>query len=85
MNSKSDSTSFPSNATTGGFHVDENCIDCDLCRAHAPSIFARDPESGLSYVHQQPVTPEDFQLAQEASELCPTDSIKTPAFPEGKG
>ncbi|QYM78891.1 ferredoxin [Horticoccus luteus] len=59
----------------GRFYVDAQCIDCDLCRETAPSIFARHDESGYSFVHRQPVTPEEIALAQEAIEGCPVEAI----------
>lgn len=60
----------------GTFYVDDTCIDCDLCRSAAPSIFNRDDAgSGTSYVHRQPTSPEEIQLAVEAAEFCPSESI----------
>ena len=58
----------------GSFYVDNTCIDCDQCRSVAPQFFARHDEGGYSYVHRQPVTPEEIILANEAME-CPTESI----------
>jgi len=59
----------------GPYYVDDTCIDCDMCRSTAPQFFARDDETGFSYVHRQPVTPEEFALAEEARRECPTESI----------
>ena len=59
----------------GKFYNDITCIDCDLCREIAPSIFTRDDEAGLSYVHKQPEGDEEVSLAIEAMEGCPTESI----------
>lgn len=59
----------------GRFYVDATCIDCDLCRETAPSIFQRDDDSGQSFVHRQPETPEEIALAQEALNGCPSSSI----------
>ena len=58
----------------GPFYVDDTCIDCDQCRSTAPQFFTRHDENGYSYVHRQPVTPEEIALAKEAME-CPTESI----------
>jgi ferredoxin len=33
---------FPQNVP-GRFYVDDQCIDCDLCRERAPANFAREP------------------------------------------
>ena len=48
----------------GAFYVDDSCTDCDLCRSLAPQFFARDPELGLSFVHQQPRTEACDQPAE---------------------
>jgi ferredoxin len=65
---------FPQN-TPGRFYVDESCIDCDQCRSTAPAFFRRDEEIGFSVVYRQPGRPEEIQLAREALEGCPTESI----------
>ena len=59
----------------GNFFVDSQCIDCDLCRETAPTIFARHDESGYSFVQRQPVTPEEIAAAEEARQGCPVDAI----------
>ena len=59
----------------GRYYVDANCIDCDLCRATAPGVFARDDEIGFSIVQRQPLTPEEIALAEEAREGCPGEAI----------
>jgi ferredoxin len=58
----------------GPFYVDVSCIDCDMCREVAPQFFRRNEETGYSYVYRQPVTPEEFVLAREASD-CPVGAI----------
>ncbi|MGA2693233.1 MAG: ferredoxin, partial [Opitutaceae bacterium] len=30
----------------GKFYVDQQCIDCDLCRETAPNFFTRNDEGG---------------------------------------
>ncbi len=59
----------------GRFYVDDSCIDCDLCRGNAPDFFRRNDDIGYSVVFRQPVTPEEFQLCQDALTGCPTESI----------
>ena len=59
----------------GNFFVDSQCIDCDLCRETAPTVFARHEECGYSYVYKQPETPEEVTMAQEALQGCPVDAI----------
>jgi len=59
----------------GTYYVDSTCIDCDLCRSTAPSVFKRDEEIGMSVAFHQPITAEEIALAEEARTGCPTDSI----------
>ena len=59
----------------GAFYVDSSCIDCDLCRETAPTVFRRNDDLGQSFVFHQPETPEELLLANEAMQSCPTDSI----------
>jgi len=41
----------------------------------APDLFARNEDTGLSFVRRQPVTEDDLLLAEEALEACATASI----------
>jgi len=59
----------------GKYYVDEQCIDCDLCRETAPANFTRSEEGGYSYVFKQPTTPEEEALCMEALEGCPVEAI----------
>jgi len=59
----------------GRFYVDQQCIDCDLCRETAPSFFKRNDEGGYSYVFMQPTTGEEIALCMEALEGCPVEAI----------
>jgi ferredoxin len=61
----------------GPFYVDTTCIDCDLCRSELPSVFARDDESGFTFVRRQPSGGTEFSMALEAAERCPSESIGT--------
>jgi ferredoxin len=61
--------------TAGKFYVDQQCIDCDLCRETAPGFFTRHDEGGYSFVHKQPVTEDDVALCMEALEGCPVEAI----------
>ena len=65
---------WPENAT-GKFYVDEQCIDCDLCRETAPDFFTRDEDGGYSYVHKQPDDQEGIDQCMEALEGCPVEAI----------
>lgn len=59
----------------GKFYVDEQCIDCDLCRETAPDFFTRNEDGGYSFVHAQPDSPEGEELCMEALEGCPVEAI----------
>ena len=65
---------YPENAN-GKFYVDDQCIDCDLCRETAPANFQRNEDGGHSYVFKQPETPEEEALSKEAMEGCPVEAI----------
>ena len=59
----------------GKFYVDNQCIDCDLCRETAPNFFTRNDDGGYSYVSAQPQAEEDVKLCMEALEGCPVEAI----------
>ena len=65
---------YPENVP-GKFYVDRQCINCDLCRAAAPSNFTQDETQAYSYVFKQPETPEELEECKEALEECPVDAI----------
>jgi len=48
---------YPENIT-GKYYVDNQCIDCDLCRETAPDNFKRNDDGGYSFVYKQPSSPE---------------------------
>ena len=59
----------------GRYYVDNQCIDCDLCRQTAPSNFARDEQRGHSFVFRQPRTLEEETMCREAMQNCPVEAI----------
>jgi glyoxylase-like metal-dependent hydrolase (beta-lactamase superfamily II)/ferredoxin len=59
----------------GEFFVDSSCIDCDLCRQIAPSVFRA--EGDASVVHRQPADGPEARRAEMALVTCPTASIGT--------
>jgi ferredoxin len=59
----------------GRYFVDEQCIDCDLCRETAPNNFKRQEDNGYSYVYKQPESDEEEQQCREALENCPVEAI----------
>lgn len=60
---------------SGQYYVDEDCIDCDLCREEAPNNFTRQEEEGYSYVFKQPETDEEHADCATAMENCPVEAI----------
>ena len=65
---------YPQNVP-GPFYVDDQCIDCDLCRETAPENFKRDEDGGHSYVYKQPENDEERRLSEEALSGCPVEAI----------
>jgi ferredoxin len=55
---------YPQNVT-GSYFVDDQCIDCDLCRETAPANFTRNDDGGHSYVYKQPESPEEEALQRQ--------------------
>ena len=70
-----DKTDKWSENVPGKFFVDEQCIDCDLCRETAPNFFTRNDDGGYSFVYKQPTTQEEIDLCMEALEGCPVEAI----------
>ena len=65
---------WPENAP-GKFFVDDQCIDCDLCRETAPNNFSRAEDGGYSFVSKQPANDEEQGQCMEALEGCPVEAI----------
>lgn len=65
---------YPDNVP-GRYYVDDQCIDCDLCRETAPKNFTRNDDGGYSFVYKQPETPEEEAQSKEAMEGCPVEAI----------
>jgi len=74
---------FPQNAP-GSYYVDDQCIDCDLCRERAPEIFLRNDEVAHSYVVRQPANEEERLLCEDALDSCPADAIGNDGPEDGK-
>jgi ferredoxin len=68
------SNRYPENVT-GKFYVDNQCIDCDLCRETAPNNFTRNDDGGYSYVYKQPENDDEEKQCKEAMEGCPVEAI----------
>jgi ferredoxin len=65
---------YPENVS-GKFYVDDQCIDCDLCRETAPANFKRNDDGGHSFLYKQPENPDEEKLCKEAMEGCPVEAI----------
>jgi ferredoxin len=65
---------YPDNVA-GKYYVDNQCIDCDLCRETAPNNFKRNDDGGFSFVCKQPGSPEEEAQCKEAQEGCPVEAI----------
>jgi ferredoxin len=65
---------YPENVA-GKYYVDNQCIDCDLCRETAPDNFKRNEDGGYSYLFKQPDAPEEEARCKEAKEGCPVEAI----------
>ncbi len=59
----------------GKFYVDDQCIDCDVCRETAPKNFKRQEDNGYSFVYKQPENPDEEAQCKEAMESCPVEAI----------
>ena len=55
----------------GAFYITRECIDCDMCRETAPSVFKRDDDIGFSVAFHQPETQVERQQAEEALRAPP--------------
>jgi glyoxylase-like metal-dependent hydrolase (beta-lactamase superfamily II)/ferredoxin len=60
---------------SGDFFVDNTCIDCDLCRQIAPSVFKEQEDH--SVVYRQPRDTGERLRSAMALVACPTGSIGT--------
>lgn len=59
----------------GKYYINDQCTDCDLCRACAPDNIRRDDRAGISYVFKQPTTPEEIAGVEEGVAGCPTEAV----------
>ena len=65
---------YPENIK-GKYYVDDQCIDCDVCRETAPKNFKREEDQGYSFVFKQPENEEEEEQSKEAMESCPVEAI----------
>jgi ferredoxin len=64
-----------SDNVAGKYYVDNQCIDCDLCRETAPANFNRNSDGGYSFLSKQPGTAEEESQCKDAKEGCPVEAI----------
>ena len=67
-------TKHPQNVA-GRFYVTDDCLACEVCQYVAPNHF-RYGEYGMSYVFQQPTTPEEIKQCEEAVVGCPVEAVR---------
>jgi len=65
---------YPQNVP-GKYYVDDQCLDCDLCREMMPGVFTRNDAGGVSFVQRQPGTAEEVTLCEEVVEGCPLGAV----------
>jgi ferredoxin len=58
----------------GRWYVDSSCIGCGLCSSTAPDTFALG-DDGQALVIHQPETADETELANQALNDCPVQSI----------
>jgi ferredoxin len=66
----------------GPWYVDTNCISCGLCDDALPTVFRRSIEGDQNYVHRQPESAQECEIAEEARDSCPVDAIGNDGAPE---
>jgi ferredoxin len=59
----------------GAYYVDDQCINCGVCMEIAPDIFKSNDDEGFAYVAAQPKDAEATDMARDALESCPVESI----------
>jgi ferredoxin len=65
----------------GRYYVDQECIDCDICRDVAPDNFRRNLAGEHSYVFKQPENEREEELCREALVDCPVQAIGDDGLP----
>ena len=72
---------YPDN-TPGKYYVDNQCIDCDLCRETAPANFKRNDDGGFSFVYKQPENEDEERLCRcsVAQRMTKTGMNASPLF-----
>jgi len=65
---------LPENAP-GAYYITSECIDCDMCRETAPTVFKRHDDIGFSIAFHQPETDGERLKADEAIAGCPVEAI----------
>lgn len=59
----------------GPFYITSACIDCDMCRETAPTVFRRHDDLSYTVVFHQPETESEREQALESLEGCPVEAI----------
>jgi len=70
---------YPENVP-GKYYVDNQCIDCDLCRETAPNNFKRNDDGGYSVVFKQPASRTKRRDARKPRKAAPSRPSATTAL-----
>jgi ferredoxin len=65
---------YPENAP-GKYYVDNQCIDCDLCRQTAPNNYGHNEQKGYSFVSKQASNADEQKAMAESKDACPVSAI----------
>jgi ferredoxin len=76
MRNKDYELSYSPKSCAGKYYVNCQCLDHDVCRQIAPTLFTRDNYLGGTYVSKQPATEEELRLMKDCIGCCPMQAIR---------
>ena len=59
----------------GPWYVDDTCTPCRVCLDEAPQLLKYNDDETYVYFFKQPESPEEITAAENASAICPQNSI----------
>ena len=59
----------------GSWYVDLTCTVCRTCMEEAPNLLKYNDDETYVYFFKQPEGPEEITAAENASAICPQNSI----------
>jgi ferredoxin len=60
----------------GKYYIDLTCINCGLCPALAPNVFAEAPDGTHSFAYAQPEGATAVAECEDAVAQCPSQSVR---------